>query len=256
MPNLAASVTFLFKEVDLLDRFALAARVGFRAVEIQQPYAETAAAIARQVERNNLETVLLNLPDSGGAVPGQERAFRAALDKALQYADATGCHRLHCLAGATDAPEAESTFVNNLNWAAERAARTGVCLMLEPINTIDRPGYFLTTSAQARRILDAVEADNLALQLDLYHTQIMEGSLATTIEAQRDVIGHFQIAGVPGRAEPNAEQEINYPFLLSLIDRLGFDVWVGCEYWPRAGTAEGLGWARPYGIDATVLAGA
>ena len=255
MPNLAASVSYLFQEVDLLDRFALAARVGFRAVEIQQPYSETAAAIARQVERSDLETVLLNLPVSVGAVPGQEREFREALRRAFEYADATGCRRLHCLAGETDSPDAESTFVSNLNWAAEQAARAGVWLLLEPLNTLDRPGYFLTGSAQARRIIEAVEGKNVGLQFDVYHMQIMEGSLARTIEAHRDVIEHFQVAGVPGRREPDAEQEINYPFLLDLIDRLGFDGWVGCEYRPRAGTVAGLGWARPYGIDAEALAG-
>ncbi len=139
--------------------------------------------------------------------------------------------------------------MNNLNWAAEQAARVGVWLLLEPINTMDRPGYFLTGSVQARRIIDAVEADNVAMQFDVYHIQIMEGSLARTIEAQRDVIEHFQIAGVPGRGEPDREQEINYAFLLDMIDGLGFDGWVGCEYRPRAGTAAGLGWARSYGID-------
>lgn len=250
MPKLAASVTFLFGEVDLLDRFALASRVGFRAVEIQRPYTEPAAAIAREVERNDLATVLMNLPDSGGAVPGQEAEFQAALDQALEYADATGCRLLHCLAGDTDAPEAESTFVNNLNRGAEQAARLGVSLLVEPINTTDRPDYFLTRTTQARRIIDAVEADNVGLQLDLYHTQIMEGSLARAIEMHRDVIRHFQVAGVPGRGEPDAEQEINYTFLLDLIDRLGFDGWVGCEYWPRAETMAGLAWARPYGIEA------
>ncbi len=250
MPKLAASVTFLFGEVDLLDRFALASRVGFRAVEIQRPYAESAAAIAREVERNDLETVLMNLPDSGGAVPGQEGEFRAALEQALEYADATGCRLLHCLAGDTAAPEAEATFVNNLNRGAEQAARVGVSLLVEPINTTDRPDYFLTRTTQARRIIDAVEADNVGLQLDLYHTQIMEGSLARAIETQRDVIRHFQVAGVPGRSEPDGKQEINYAFLLDLIDRLGFDGWVGCEYWPRAETMAGLAWARPYGIDA------
>ena len=256
MPKLSASVTFLFNEVDLLDRFALAARVGFRAVEIQRPYSEPAAAIARQVERNDLETVLLNLPPSGGAVPGQEREFRAAFGQALEYADATGCHLLHCLAGDTDAPDAESTFVTNLKWAAEQAARVGVGLLVEPINTEDRPDYFLTKSAQARRIIDAVDMDNVGLQFDVYHIQIMEGSLARAIDANRDVIRYFQLAGVPGRGEPDEQQEINYPFLLDLIDRIGFDGWVGCEYIPRAGTADGLAWARPYGIDADLLAGA
>ena len=121
--------------------------------------------------------------------------------------------------------------------------------MLEPLNTIDNPGYFLTSSVQTRRIIDQVARPNVRMQYDCYHMQIMEGRLADTIAAQLDVIGHVQISGVPGRFEPDAEQEINYPYILSLLDELGFDGWVGCEYRPRAGTLAGLDWARPYGID-------
>ena len=120
--------------------------------------------------------------------------------------------------------------------------------MLEPLNTVDNPGYFLTGSTQARRIIDQVARANVRMQYDCYHMQIMEGRLADTIAAQFDVIGHFQISGVPGRHEPDAGQEINYPFILSLIDQLGFDGWVGCEYRPRDGTLAGLDWARSYGV--------
>ena len=251
MPKLAASVSWLYQEVDLLDRFELAARAGFRAVEIQQPYSEPASAIARQLERHELSAVLLNLPAALGALPGHEAEFREALARSLEYADATGCPRLHCLAGRSDNPLAEATFIANLNRAAVEADRVGVRLMLEPLNTRDNSGYFLTSSAQARRIIDRVEGDHVALQFDIYHMQIMEGFLAETMRAQADVIGHFQISGVPGRNEPDAQQEIHYPYLLDLIDELPYEGWVGCEYRPRAGTVEGLGWARPYGIDAS-----
>ena len=250
MPKLAASVSWLYQEVDLLDRFELAARAGFHAVEIQQPYSEPASAIARELARHGLSAELLNLPAALAAVPGQESEFRDALARALEYADATGCPRLHCLAGHSDDPAAEATFVANLNRAATDVDRHGVRLMLEPLNTRDNPGYFLTGSAQARRIIDQVEGDHVALQFDFYHIQIMEGFLAETMRAQAKVIGHFQISGVPGRNEPDAQQEINYPYLLDLIDELPYDGWVGCEYRPRAGTVEGLGWARPYGIEA------
>ena len=248
MPALAASVSWMFQEAPLLDRFALAAAAGFRAVEIQAPYTEPADRLAERLRDAGLQAVLINTPVALAAVPGEQRAFRTGIATALEYATALGCGQLHCLAGRTDDPAAESTFVDNVRWAADAAAAHDVRIMLEPLNTVDNPGYFLTGSAQARRIIDRVARENVRMQYDCYHMQIMEGRLADTIAAQFDVIGHFQISGVPGRHEPDADQEINYPFILSLIDELGFDGWVGCEYRPRDGTLAGLDWAQPYGV--------
>ena len=248
MPALAASVSWMFQEAALLDRFALAAAVGFRAVEIQAPYSEPAPLLAARIQDANLKAVLINTPVALSAVPGEEHAFRAGFERALDYATTLDCEQIHCLAGRTDDPGAESTFVDNVRWAADQASGHGVRILLEPLNTVDNPGYFLTGSAQARRIIEQVERDNVRLQCDFYHLQIMEGHLAETLRSQFDVIGHIQISGVPGRHEPDDIQEINYPYLLSMIDDLGFDGWVGCEYRPRAGTLAGLEWARPYGL--------
>ena len=238
----------MFQEAALPDRFALAAAVGFRAVEIQAPYSEPAELLAERLHAADLEAVLINTPVALAAIPGEEDAFRAGMATALEYARRLDCRQIHCLAGRTDDPSAESTFVENVRWAADQAASQDVRIMLEPLNTIDNPGYFLTSSVQTRRIIDLVARPNVRMQYDCYHMQIMEGRLADTIAAQLDVIGHIQISGVPGRFEPDAEQEINYPYMLSLLDELGFDGWVGCEYRPRAGTLAGLDWARPYGI--------
>ena len=238
----------MFQEAELPDRFALAAAAGFRAAEIQAPYSEPAARLAESLAQSGLRAVLINTPVALAAVPGQEQAFRDGFATALEYADALQCGQIHCLAGSTDDPRAETTFVDNVRWAADAAGAHGVRILLEPLNTFDNPGYFLTGSRQARRIIERVGRDNVRLQCDFYHLQIMEGRLAETLTAQFDVIGHIQISGVPGRHEPDARQEINYPFLLSLIDDLGFDGWVGCEYRPRGGTLAGLEWALPYGI--------
>ena len=238
----------MFQEAALPDRFALAAAVGFRAVEIQAPYSEPAELLAERLHAADLEAVLINTPVALAAIPGEEDAFRAGMETALEYARRLDCRQIHCLAGRTDDPAAESTFVENVRWAADQASSQDVRIMLEPLNTLDNPGYFLTSSVQTRRIIDLVARPNVRMQYDCYHMQIMEGRLADTIAAQLDVIGHIQISGVPGRFEPDAEQEINYPYLLSLLDELGFDGWVGCEYRPRAGTLAGLDWARPYGI--------
>ena len=248
MPRLAASVERMFREVPLLARFERAAAAGFRGVEVQSPYGESPEDITEGLRRHGLEAVLMNVLPGVAAMPGREEEFRAALTRALAYADAAGCRLLHCLAGRTDDPQAETTFVANLKWASAEARPAGVRLLIEPLNTRDNPGYFLTGTAQARRILDQVASDNVLLQYDCYHMQIMEGGLARTIEANLDAIAHIQIAGVPGRHEPDAAQEVNYADLLDRLDRLGYTGWVGCEYDPRAGTVEGLGWARRYGI--------
>ena len=238
----------MFQEASLPDRFALAAQAGFKAVEIQAPYSEPASLLAERIREANVEAVLINTPVALAAVPGNKRAFRSGMAKALEYAAALDCGQIHCLAGRTDDPAAESTFVQNVRWAADQAAARGIRILLEPLNTVDNPGYFLTGSAQARRIIERVERENVRLQCDFYHLQIMEGHLAETLSRHFDVIGHVQISGVPGRHEPDDRQEINYPFLLATIDELGFDGWVGCEYRPRRGTLEGLAWARPYGL--------
>ena len=242
----------MFQEVPLLERFALAAATGFRAVEIQAPYSEPAQRLAEALREAGLQAALINTPVALAAIPGAEASFQEGVMQSLEYASILGCQQIHCLAGRTDHPAAESTFVENVRWAADQASSLGVRIMLEPLNTIDNPGYFLTGSAQARRIIEQVGRDNVRMQYDIYHMQIMEGRLAQTIQAELELIGHFQISGVPGRNEPDTEQEINYPYLLSLIDDLGFDGWVGCEYRPRAGTLEGLSWARSYGISTKV----
>ncbi len=250
MPRLAASVAMMFTEVDLLDRFAQAARVGFNGVEIQGSYGVSKEDIADGLRRHNLVPTLFNLPSALGAIPGEEDAFREGMMLALAYANEAGCQQLHCLAGRTNAAEAETTFVSNLRWASCQARSHGIRLLLEPLNTRDNPGYFLTGSRQARRIIDRVGEDNVFLQYDFYHMQIMEGHLAETVRAHIDIISHFQVGGVPGRHEPDHRREINYPYLFDLIDDLAFDGWVGCEYTPRARTRDGLRWARAYGIIA------
>ena len=248
VPRLSANLTLMFCEVDLLDRFEQAARLGFRGVEIQSPYEVSSVDIAERLQRYDLTPVLYNVSPPLGAVPGSELEFRTGLTQALEFAEATGCRQLHCLSGATSAPDAEATLIENLRWASAEAAPKGVRLLIEPLNTSDSPGYFLTRTAQARRIIERVMCENVRLQYDFYHMQIMEGCLAETVKSHADVIGHYQIGGVPGRHEPNADQEINYPYLLDLVDSLGYEGWVGCEYRPRAGTVSGLEWAKRYGI--------
>lgn len=255
MPRFAANLSMLFNEVAFLDRFSQAAGAGFRGVEFLFPYDYPAAAIRARLDGHGLVQALFNAPpgdwakgERGIAINPDRRAeFRATMASALDYARALGCPRVHVMAGlmtgALDRGAAEDTYVDNLRDAADMAAAVGVICLIEPLNDRDVPGYFLTDSGAARRIIERVGRDNLRLQLDLYHRQIMRGDLAEAIRSFLPITGHIQIAGVPGRHEPDFG-EINYPFLFDLLDELGYDGWVGCEYRPRGATTDGLAWAR------------
>ena len=259
MPRLAANITLLFTEYPFLDRFAAAADHGFTGVEILVPYKYAPDDVAARLAAHNLEGVLINTPygptagrHTGlGALPGRAAEFAADARRALDYAQAIGCTRVHALAGipeaGSDAAQCRAVFVDNLRAMTEQASDAGITVLIEPLNTFDFPGYFLTRQDQAHAIVADVGLVNVKVQMDFYHCQIMEGFVSDKARRFIDGIGHFQISGVPGRIEPDAG-ELNHIYLLDLIDELSFDGWVGAEYNPRAGTAAGLGWAAPYGI--------
>jgi hydroxypyruvate isomerase len=258
MPRFSANLSFLFNELPFLDRFAAAAHAGFRAVEFAFAYEYPPREIAARLAANGLAQVLINAPpgelaagDRGlAALPGREYEFIASLATALRYAEALSCPRVHVMAGIVpEGSDAEgharqrSIFVSNLRLAAREAQEQGVELTIEPINPRDIPGYFLNTQGEAHAIREEVGAANLKVQMDLYHAQIVEGDLSEKLRHFLPHIGHIQIAGVPGRHEPDVG-EINYRHLFALIDELGYQGWVGCEYRPLDGTVEGLGWMK------------
>ena len=257
MPKFSANLGFLFTELPFLDRFAAAAGAGFMGVEYASPYEHSARAITERLADHGLTQALFNLPagdwqagERGIAIfPGREQEFRDSVSRALDYAGELGCDRLNCLAGiappGADREPLEETFLTNLAFAAEAARRQGVKLLIEPINIGDMPGFFLNRSDEALRLMARVKSDNLYLQADIYHMQVMEGDLARRLEAAMPLIGHIQIADNPGRHEPGSG-EINYAFLLPLIDRLGYGSWVGCEYRPLTTTEAGLAWMAAY----------
>lgn len=259
MTKLAANLTMLFNEVDFLDRFAQAAKAGFRGVEFLFPYAYQADEIAARLDAARLELVLHNLPAGDWAAgergiachPGRRTEFQDGVGLAIDYARALGVKQLNCLAGIRPpgvTPEAaHTTLVANLSFAADRLKAEGIALLVEPINTADIPGFFLHGTRQALDIIDQIGSDNLFLQYDIYHMQRMEGELAATIKANLARIRHIQLADNPGRFEPGTG-EINYRYLLGMLDEVGYAGWIGCEYKPRAGTVQGLGWIAEHGL--------
>ena len=186
---------------------------------------------------------------------GRESEFRDSIGLALDYATTLNSRFIHVLAGIVPAGESiercRDLYCENLAWAADRCAQSGIGILIEPINTYERPGYLTTLTLEARETLARVRHDNLAIQYDFHNAQLMEGSLTATLTENIGLIRHMQIAGVPGRTPPD-EGEMNYPYLFQLIDDLGYQGWVGCEYRPHGtqpGTSkDSLGWARRYGL--------
>ncbi len=259
MPKFAANLSMMFPELEPADRFAAARKAGFAAVEYLRPYEHPLAEVKRWLTDAGLEMILLNSPlgnvaagERGlGVLAGREADFREGLELTLEYANGLGAGMVHLMAGVVpegmSKAECEAVFVENLRHATQVAAQRGVKLLLEPLNARDVPGYLHSTSAQARRIIEAVGSDNLFLQYDLYHMQIMEGDIVEGIRRNLDVIGHIQFSSVPGRHEPQ-HGEVNMPYVFDQIDAMGYTGWLGAEYRPKGGTLEGLVWAEPYGI--------
>jgi len=270
MPRFAANLSMMYNEHAFLDRFAAAATDGFVGVEFLFPYASEAAQIAQRLQGHGLAQVLFNAPpgnwDAGerglACLPARQAEFRAGMAQALDYAAALSCTQVHVMAGIapTDlAPERlQATYLGNIAFAAEQAAKAGVQVLIEPINTRDFPGYFLNRQDQAHAIVAEIGLPNLKVQLDLYHCQIMEGDLATKISHYLPTgrVGHIQIAGVPQRHEPSVG-ELNYAYLLAHIDTVsaacGWQGWVGCEYRPArgavpGGTSAGLAWREALSV--------
>ncbi len=255
MPKFSANLSMLFTELPFLDRFEAAAAAGFDAVEFLFPYAWTAQEIKQRLDQTGLQLVLHNLPagdweagERGIAChPDRVEEFRAGVSLAIDYAKALGVGQLNCLAGKAPTGVSEEqlrkTFVDNLVYAAAELKQAGLKLLIEPVNNLDIPGFYLTRSTQAAAILVEVGADNAFIQYDIYHAQRMEGELAATMQKYLPRIGHIQLADNPGRNEPGTG-EINYPFLFAHLDRIGYQGWIGCEYKPATSTLAGLGWRQ------------
>lgn len=277
MPQFAANLSMMYPELDFLDRFEAASKDGFRAVEFLFPYAWEKQAISERLKHNGLQQVLFNMPPGGtdrashalawenntrgtACLAGREAEFQQGLHLAIDYAHALECPRIHVMAGLVpdglERADVQPTYVRNLRWAAQEAAKAGLDILMEPINTRDIPRFFLNRQDHAHDIAQEIGLPNLKVQMDLYHCQIVEGDVASKIRRYLPTgrVGHFQIAGVPQRHEPDLG-EINYPYVFAVIDEVsaacGWNGWIGCEYRPLkggepAGTSAGLGWLKPW----------
>jgi hydroxypyruvate isomerase len=253
MPRFAANLTMLFAEMPFLERFAAAKAAGFSGVEYLFPYDFDKADLREQLDEHGLAQVLHNLPAGNWAagergiaiLPDRADEFRDGVARAIAYAKALDCRQLNCLVGIAprdaDPFEMNEVLVENLRFAADALGRERIKLLVEPINTLDIPGFFLNRTEQTVQLIADVRSNNLFIQYDIYHMQVMEGDIARTLQKHLPRIAHVQLADNPGRNEPGTG-EINYPFLFRHLDTLGYRGWVGCEYKPRTTTLDGLGW--------------
>ena len=257
MPRFAANLTMMYNEHAFLDRFGAAAQDGFKAVEFLFPYDFPAADLKARLDEHQLTQALFNAPPGDWAkgergiasLPGREDEFRRSVETGLSYARVLANKKLHVMAGLIAPDQSREhhreVYLKNLAYAANAAQAEGITIVIEPINTRDIPGFFLNRQDDAQTICAEVGARNLQVQFDCYHCQIVEGDLAVKLKRDMPRIGHIQIAGVSERHESDIG-ELNYPYLFDLIDALGHEGWIGCEYRPRAGTSAGLGWVKPY----------
>ncbi|MCV9935635.1 TIM barrel protein [Boseaceae bacterium BT-24-1] len=255
MPRFAANLSMMFNEWDFLDRFKAASEAGFEAVEFLFPYEHAPEKVGLALAGGELEQALFNLPPGDwakgergmAALPGREEEFRAGIDTALAYVHETGVKRVHMMAGLTDPndPAAQKAYRASLAYAADKLGEHGVDLLLEPINGKDMPGYFLNDFDQAAAYVRESGRPNVKLQFDMYHCELIHGDVGARLEALYPLVGHVQIANAEGRHEPDGTRP-DYPALFTQLDSLGYAGFVGCEYRPRAGTLEGLGWFSPW----------
>jgi hydroxypyruvate isomerase len=255
MPRFSANLNFLFNERPFLDRFAAAAAAGFTAVEFPDPYSYPREELTDRLREHALDCVLLNLPmgdRSAGemgiaCLPDRRAEFRESVAAGVAAATALRCPRLNCLAGrqrqGDDPGELRAVLLENLGFCAREFARAGLTLCVEPINTVDVPGFVLSRSEQAVDLLREVGEANLKLQYDCYHMRVMGDDLQPTLSRLLPVIGHIQIGDLPGRHEPGSG-EIPYPLLFRQLDQLGYRGWVGAEYRPSRRTEETFAWKR------------
>jgi hydroxypyruvate isomerase len=262
MPKFAANLSMMFPELEASGRFQAARDAGFTAVEYLRPYEFALDDVKRWKEDAGLELILLNSPlgnpkagERGlGVLPGREADFRDGLNLTMDYANGLGAGMVHLMSGVVpeglSREQCEAVFIENLRYAAPVAKQRGVKLLLEPLNARDVPGYLHTNTTQTRRIIETAAVDNVYLQYDLYHMQIMEGDIVEGVRRNLDIIGHIQFSSVPGRHEPQ-HGEVNMPYVFEQIEAMGYAGWLGAEYSPLHGTIEGLSWAAPYGIGAS-----
>lgn len=255
MVQFSVNLSTIFTEVPFIERFKKAREAGFSFVECQFPYEKPVEEIKKELEENNLSLVLINLPpgnwekgERGLAIdPNKTEEFCESVQKGIEYAISLNVPRIHCMAGnlssSIDEVEAREVYLNNIQFAAKKMAEHHITLLIEPINPMDMPNYFLSNLPQAIEIIDECSLPNVKLQFDFYHMQKLHGNLIENFSRYFEYIGHVQIADVPGRHQPGTG-EIQYNNIFTFMDKLGYNGYVGLEYTPQGKSDESFHWMK------------
>lgn len=235
-------------------RYELAARAGFRLVEVSLPYVESAERLRDEAARHGLRHVLINAPpgDSSkafrglAALPDHVDDFEKSLHTAVHYAKTLDCPRVHVMAGITQSPQAASTFTRNIAFAADLFAKEGLECLIEPINSHSIPGYFLDSFSKANDVLATLKKENLKIQFDVFHAQLIQGQITHSLATLKDKIGHIQVAQVPDRHEPDSPGELDYHYIFELLKKTNSEWVVGLEYFPSSNS---LDFVERYGLS-------
>lgn len=258
MPKFAANLTMLFQEAPFLDRFKLATEAGFKYIEYLFPYEYAPETLAAKLDELGLEQVLFNLPPGNwqegergiACLPDRTEEFKTGVSIAIAYAKALNVKQLNCLAGIAPSNVKHDrlweTMKQNLQYAADQLAQHNITLLIEPINTkIDMPGFFIDTLEKGLQLIRQTERENIKLQFDLYHMQIMQGDLIRSLKNNIKHVQHIQFADNPGRHEPGTG-EINFAKVFEVLDQIGYTGWVSAEYIPSQNTRHSLSWLRTF----------
>ncbi|CAB3980622.1 Hypothetical predicted protein [Paramuricea clavata] len=251
----------MFKEwLNFIDRYKAASEAGFKAVESgEEIFQYSVEEIIKAKSEANVEQVVIvgygGPRDGLAAMPSKETEFRQSFTKSLNYALALKCRKIHVCSGvmtSVDGQEVpyssyEETYIKNLRYCSEEVRKVGLKILIEPISTI--PGYFLTNTTQAIEILKKLNCDNVEMEFDFFHAQRTHGNLTKTLKENLKYIGHIQVSQVPDRGEPSSSGEINYQYIFQLLQDLGYNQWIGCEYNPQGKTEDGLKWIEDYGLE-------
>ncbi|MCX4163178.1 MULTISPECIES: hydroxypyruvate isomerase family protein [Paraburkholderia] len=253
--KLSAHLGFQFNEVPFYDRFELAARCGYHAVEFPSPYGHETAKLKNLLVSNGLKLVQIAAPmgDSAAnekgiaAFPGRREEFLAGLVTARDTALALDCPRIHVMAGVVrfDTDESWVTYVENVREAVDIFAAASIKTIVEVMSPLETPGYFMSSFELADKLFAAIPTNSLEFLFDTYHAAALSGDVVGLLKRWLPRLGHIQISDHPGRHEPGTGT-LPFPEVFAELQRHGYSQWLGCEYRPLHDTVSGLKYLKPY----------
>ncbi|XP_006620538.1 putative hydroxypyruvate isomerase [Apis dorsata] len=254
----ASNLSFMFIEApSIIDRYKLAKEAGFKAVESGFPFGFSIEDVSKAKKNADIEQVLINVFTGDvskgelgfAAIPGEEENFKKSIDLTIEYANALNCKRIHVMSGKVNQITSinDDIYIKNLLYAVEKFQKEGIIALIEPINNITVPNYYMNSFQKGLDVIKKINKSNLKLQLDIFHLQHICGNITKNIKELLPYIGHIQIAQVPDRHEPDTSGEIDYKYVLSLLEREGYNEYIGLEYYPMSSSINGLNWIQRYG---------